>query len=293
MNLQFTSTGSHLAQGEGPWKMETNFRYVQSKAPLLFSVVNAGNFREFVLSLSANAALLWDFEAYSTDKFLHEFCEKYYGKEHAIEAVRLYRNFFNAYWQQRRSTFPGMERQYIFQDLPYATAFRRIAQGFSNPNADIFADVGFERVPGRSFNIVPEDNQAETKMDALRIGMKQSAEKFGAVVAEAERLKNRLPAAYRVFFNDNLIVQAQFMTHLSRSLHHFAISYQNQTNRELAVESIRVSIDELKAAQAALLEAEHGAFVHWYDGDEGGMFRLSETIQRLERISETLKRGRQ
>ena len=288
MNLQFTSTGSHLAQGEGPWKMETNFRYVQSKSPLLFSVVNAGNFREFVLSLSANAALLWDFEAYSTDKFLHEFCEKYFGKEHAAEVARLYRDFFNSYWQQRRSTFPGMERQYIFQDLRYATAFRRIAQGFSSPDADIFADVGFERVPGRSFNIVPEDNQTETKMDALRVGTKLSAEKFGTVAAEAELLKNRLPEEYRTFFKDNLIVQAKFMAHLSRSLHYFVTSYQNQTNREFAVESIRVSIDELKAAQATLLETEHGAFVHWYDGDEGGMFRLSETIQRLERISETL-----
>ena len=293
MNLQFTSTGSHLAQGEGPWKMEANFRYVQSKAPIFYSVVNAGNFREFVLSLSANAALLWDFEAYSTDKFLQEFCEKYYGKEHAAEAARLYRNFFNAYWQQRRSTFPGLERQYIFQDLRYATAFRRIAQGFFDANADIFADVGFERMPGRSFNIVPEDSQSETKMDALRAGMKRSAENFEAVAAEAEQLKSRLPQEYRTFFNDNLVVQAKFMAHASRSLHHFVVSYQNQTNREAAIEAIRVSIVELKAAHAVLLEAEHGAFVHWFDGDQqDGKFRVLDTIQRLERISETLKGGR-
>jgi hypothetical protein len=290
MNLQFTSTGAHLAQAEGPWKMEANFRYVQSKAPLFFSVVNAGNFREFLLSLSANAALLWDFDAYSTDSFLLEFCARYFGEEHAAEAARLYRDFFNAYWQQRRSTFPGMERQYIFQDLRYATAFRRIAERFFTPEIDPFVETGFERVPGRTFNIVPEDNQVETRMDALRIGMKQSAEKFGAVVAEAEELKNQLPEDYRTFFNDNLVVQAKFMAHISRSLHHFVVSYQNQANREVAIEAMRVAIDELKASHAALLEAEHGAFVHWFDGDEAGMFRISQTVQRLERIYEPLKR---
>src|SRR5690606_14594369 len=32
LNLQFTSTGAHLAQAEGPWKMEFNYRFVNSKA---------------------------------------------------------------------------------------------------------------------------------------------------------------------------------------------------------------------------------------------------------------------
>ena len=291
MNLQFTSTGSHLAQGEGPWKMEANYRYVNSKSPLLFSVVNAGNFREFLLSLSANAALLWDYQAYSTDKFLLEFCERYFGKEHATEAARIYRNFFYAYWQQRRSTFPGMERQYIFQDLRYATAFRRIGEKFFQPEVDPFVETGFERVAGRTFNIVPEDCQAETKIDALLAGMEQSAKKFGAVVAEAEKLKNRLPEEYRTFFNDNLIVQAKYMTHLSRSLHQFVVSYKNQaTNRALAVEAMRGAIDELKTAQAALSEAEHGVFAHWYDGDQGGKFDLTRVLQRLERLDATLKK---
>ena len=43
MNLQFTSTGAHLAPAEGPWKMEANYRYVNTRGPLTFSVVNAGN----------------------------------------------------------------------------------------------------------------------------------------------------------------------------------------------------------------------------------------------------------
>jgi hypothetical protein len=66
MNFNFASTGAHVAPAESPWKMEFNYRYVNDKAPLFFSVVNVGNFREFVLELSANAKFLWDCDAYDS-----------------------------------------------------------------------------------------------------------------------------------------------------------------------------------------------------------------------------------
>ena len=114
----------------------------------------------------------------------------------------------------------------------------RIQQKFLDPDIELFAGDRNERVPGRMFNIVPEDCQAATQMGALLAGMEQSAEKFGAVVAAAENLKKRLPEEYQTFFNDNLVVQAKFMTHVSRSLHHFVAAYKNQTNRELAAKLV-------------------------------------------------------
>ena len=80
MNLQFTSTGAHLAPAEGPWKMEFNYRYVNSKAPLLFAVVNAGNIREFVTEMSAYAKMMWSYADYDTDSWLNGFCAQYFGK---------------------------------------------------------------------------------------------------------------------------------------------------------------------------------------------------------------------
>ena len=43
----------------------------------------------------------------------------------------------------------------------------------------------------------------------------------------------------------------------------------------------------MKAAQQALLEAEHGVFVHWYDKE--GQFGLTKTIERLEKVFTALK----
>ena len=70
----------HLAPAEGPWKMEANYRYVNTRGPLTFSVVNAGNLREFVMEMSANARMMWDMQAYNTDSFLIDFCSQYFGQ---------------------------------------------------------------------------------------------------------------------------------------------------------------------------------------------------------------------
>ncbi len=98
MNFQFTSTGAHLAAAEGPWKMEFNFRYVNSRRSLALSVVNAGNLREFVMELSANASMMWNMVTYDTDEFLYDFCVRYFGKKHAKEVMQLYRDYYHAYW---------------------------------------------------------------------------------------------------------------------------------------------------------------------------------------------------
>ena len=99
MNFQFTSSGSHLAAAEGPWKMEKNFRFVDAKCkqPLAFSVVNAGNLREHVCELSANAAMMWNFDDYKTDDYMKKFCKTYFGEEFADDIAALYKDFYFSY----------------------------------------------------------------------------------------------------------------------------------------------------------------------------------------------------
>jgi|GEM_PF-2133443 len=41
----------------------------------------------------------------------------YFGQTYASEIAGLYKDFFNAYWSQKRADIAGFERQYIFQDI--------------------------------------------------------------------------------------------------------------------------------------------------------------------------------
>ena len=293
MNFQFTSSGSHLAQGEGPWKMERNFRYVDGKStrPLEFSVVNAGNVREFVMTMSANAAMMWDFQEYDTDTFLAEFCTRYFGPEHAGEIAGLYRDFFDSYWRQKQPDLDGFDRQYIFQDMRYARAIEQLTAHFStgyapNPLQDRAA---FAPIPGEYFRIVPADGGAPNQLDAIVKGTESSIASLEAVVARGERLLDALPRTRRVFFNDNLLVQARFMLHLNETLNLVTRAFMNLETgaNETTVELLDMAADSLGAARHALDQAEHGKFTGWYDGDS--KFKMDGLEQRIQQARDGIQ----
>lgn len=283
MNLQFTSTGAHLAPAEGPWKMEANYRYVNGKAPLQFSVVNAGNIREFVLSMSANARMMWDYDAYDTDNFLVGYCAQYFGDKNAEKIAGLYRDFFRSYWQQKPSDFPGFERQYLFQDLRYGRAMDMINGTFRDFKPSPLGDIGYERVPGRSFRL-GFDNQ----VDSLLKGTAMAAPKFKEVADRCEKMTKRIPAGKRKFFRDNLYAYARYMEYLNMSMFHYVTAYKGQDDRQLCRENLKLAIDYLEKARQALFETQEGVFGKWYAGDN--LFNFNRKLDNMRKRLQELDR---
>lgn len=280
MNLQFTSTGAHLAPAEGPWKTEFNYRYVNSKKPLLFSVVNVGNLREFVMEMSANAKMMWDMDAYDTDCFLLDFCEQYFGKKHAQDVFKLYNDYYWAYWLPKPSEFQGLDRQFIFQDNRYARVFNQLEKNFAankyNPNP--LREIGFERIKGRSFRIA-----GESQVDSIIAGTLVSGQKFHKVALEAEQLSKKLPKQYRQFFYDNLWSYALYMAEMNDALHLYVKAYKEAEHR---LELIRESRTHLLAAREALLKSQHGVFNTWYSTEKIiGFDKILSGMDKIEKAS--------
>jgi hypothetical protein len=283
MNFQFTSSGAHLAQAEGPWKMEKNFRMVGaiSRRPLEFSVVNAGNIREFLLELSANAAMMLDVDGYDSDRYLEAFCGKYFGATNAAAVAALYRDFYDAYWTQKKADLPGFDRQYIFQDQRYARAMEQILSQLTNPRNLDPIDPNARDVDGRYFGIVPEDSSARTQIEAIERGTETAIKRLSDVVRRADKLLPAIPEQGRAFFNDNLRVQATFMLHLNRALQSVARAMTALPDRSQALEFLHAARQSTGAMREALREAEHDTFTRWYDGDRlFGLNRLGERIDR-------------
>jgi hypothetical protein len=281
MNFQFTSSGAHLAQAEGPWKMEQNFRMVNhsSGRPLEFSVVNAGNIREFLLELSANAAMMNDLGSYRTDGFLEQFCGQYFGPANGAAVAALYRDFYDAYWTQKKPDLPGFDRQYVFQDQRYARAIESIlAQLQKGRNLDPL-DERAKGAAGGYFRIVPQDNGAANQVDAILHGTSAAIERLTPVVARADALRPVIAEQGRSFFNDHLRVQAHFMLHLNRALQSVAGALAALPDKGNAARSLRSARESLGAIKAVLHEAEHDRFTGWYDGDRlFGVSRLTERV---------------
>ena len=282
MNLQFTSTGAHLAPAEGAWKMEFNYRYVDSKAPLYFSVVNAGNIREFVFELSANARMMWDMHTYDSDRFLLDYCRQYFGSRHADEAAALYKAYYDAYWQQKPSDFAGLKRQYLFHDLRHVQVLKQVSPRFFSFDPNPLKDIGYERVRNRSFRL-GRNNQVDTLIG----GTGQAAVRFAAVADRCRKLYDKLPAAQRPFFRDNLLAPCQYMQHLSSTVCHFMQAYKNQHDPHTCADELQQSVAQLEQAQAALYATQEGVFDTWYAGD--WIFGLNDRLKALRNLQSKLQ----
>jgi hypothetical protein len=294
LNFNYTSCGAHLTQAQGPWRMEESFRIANASSgrPLEWSLVDVGNLREFVLELSANARMMWDFDGYRTDAFMDEFCAQYFGRANAPRVAALYRDFYNTYWTQKKPDLPGFERQYLFYDLRYARALDEILAQLPkgrdlDPLYDWRSDYGMpvtgkddkKDLSGRFFSIVPEDNGAKTQIEAILTRTAASTSKLTAVVARADALLSSLPRQEGVFFNDNLRVQARFMLDLNKVLHDVAQAMEVLPDRRKAVDSLQAAGRAASAMYDDLREAEHGRFTGWYDSERiFGLNQLKEKI---------------
>ncbi|HTG55030.1 MAG TPA: glycosyl hydrolase 115 family protein, partial [Niabella sp.] len=285
-NYQFTSTGSHLAAGEGPWKMEKNYRFIAGKTnrPLAFSVVNAGNLREFLMELSANAVMMWDMKSFSSDAFLLKYSEQYFGRKQAREVAKLYKTYYDAYWQQRKPDLEGFDRQYIFQDLRYKRAIAELAENFLKlpRNQNPLTDIAAEQLKGRTYRLIPQDNHASDQVSAIIYGTTASAKKFLQVKNKAEAMVLKIPVAQRTFFKDNLLQPANYMYYLNESLLQLANGYQ-ESNQQQKKRYVTKARKALQQAQQALQSTATGNFRDWYQGDR--VFGFKEVFKLLDRIS--------
>jgi len=291
MNFGFASTGAHVAPAESPWKMEFNYRYLNSKAPLYFSVVNVGNFREFVLELSANSKLLWDYDSYDTDQFMIDYCMQYFGEEYATDVAALYKDFYNAYWIPKESEFEGLERQFVFQDLRYARVFDHVFEKFIEPqpvpDLNPLHKIGYESVPGRTFRIDPEFNNADNQVDAMLNAMKLTIPRFESVALQCSEMMLKLEDDKKTFFNDNLRVYSYYMTHLSKTLYHYIYAYKHQNDKQVLIKNLDLAHIEITRAQQYLFEAQHGVFSSWYSNADP--LKRTFQINRLKGYLTTLK----
>ena len=288
-NFQFTSTGSHLAAAEGPWKMAANYRVVDAigNGPLAFVVVNAGNIREHLTELSANAAMMWDFKGFDADSFLCKYCARYFNEGHAESVARLYRDYYEAFWEQKTPDISGFRRQYIFQDMRYARAVEMLLNDMEkgverrnpldgNPldNADT-GSVGYFRV-----DLAPGDLG---QIDALLRGTEESGAKFESLVSR-ERAIGSSGGLGSQFLEDNLLSKTRLMVALNELLHETALAYREQSNSGLERRHLINAIAAADAARSALDATRHDTFDRWYASDH--LFGLASLRNRLNALAE-------
>lgn len=272
-NFQFTSTGSHLAAAEGPWKLASNYRTVAKLSPsgLTFTVVNAGNIREHLAELSANADMLWRFANFDGQRFFEKFSARYYGRDVAAEAAQLYRDYYLAYWTQKKPDLPGFERQYLFQDERYARAaemlLKDMAKGVSRPNPlDGHPLDNADKGSVGYFRVELADGDRD-QVDALLRGTTEAGARFAAVYAKAQAMLARVAPQGRDFFQDNLAARAQIMTQVNAMLHELTLAYRAQGKSKDRVDHLQRTVQALGGLKSGLDALSVKQLKGWYAGE--------------------------
>jgi len=236
--------------------------------------------------------MLWDYKSYNTDKFILDYCSRYFGEQHAKEVAQLYKDFYMAYWQPKATEFEGMERQYLFQDLRYARAFDHMYDVFyasiETVNMNPLHKIGYESVPGRTFRIDFEHNSSDNQVDAMLHGMENTIPKFELVAARCSKLMFKLDKDKQTFFNDNLRLYSYYMTHLSKALYHYVYAYKHQAKKDVLLRHLNLAFVEITRAQQYLFEGEHGIFATWYSGAEplARTFQLDALLNKITLLKE-------
>lgn len=291
MNFDFVSSGSHLTAAEGPWKMEKNFRYADDKVkqPLTFSVVNAGNIREFVRELNAYAVMMWDFSSYNSDQFMLDYCRLYFGDKYADDIAALYKDFYYSYWNQKKPDLPGFDRQYIFHDLRYARAIEEIYKKWDREYSENPLDDRGISTGGRYFSLVPEDNNARNQLEAIIKGTEQSMIKLQRVNARADYIYKKLSPQAQSFFNDDLRLQAVFMLELNKTLNNLVHAYQanKDGSSDQAGDYIENALESAANLRTVKSDAEHGTFKDWHAPDRS--FKMRELHEKISELKQKLK----
>ncbi len=286
-NCQFTSTGSHLVPGEGPHKMEWNFRTVRDRSPtgLTLGRVNAGNVREHLMEIAAFAALMWDFESYDSSDFIRAFSARYFGQEQAEDIARLYEAFYRAYWRQRGPDLEGYDRQYIFQDLRLHRSIPILVDVLQGQPTNLNPFPG-----GDWYRIDPAFTVADSEVDALARGLGLSASELRALAVQAETLSGRLDLSHRSFFDESLRLHIEVLLALTESVRLLseAVLAQDRDDMDARAEFIELAYAELSRLDTLLDAAAQGIWQGWYDPvrDEsrGSIFRLPERLQDIRKL---------
>ena len=291
LNLQFNSTGSHLAAGEGPWKIEHNLGIVSSQAGpgnLVLVELNIGNVREFAMEIELGGDLAWNLQSYLADKTtvsetLRIFCARYFGSAHAPQVAALYAAYYSAYWEQRRPDFPGgFPRQFIFDDLRYSQAAQSLLTHLASAN---YSANPFRTDDPNYFGIMPADCGATSQVEAVLNGTAAAAKAMKPIVASCKVLLTQLPQQYRAFFKDDLFLQAEFMLQINLMLQSLALATlsQGKGNRAEIADDLRAAATALNAAEESLNERTHAPFfATWYANERiFGVQRLTRTLEGI------------
>jgi hypothetical protein len=282
-NLQYTAVGSHLVEAQSPRKLHQALKLVRDRASGTLGelMLNVGNIRDFPLGLSAAAALAWDFDSFDPAMLTRDYCARYFGREQAQAAARIYQGLFDAYWEPHApEPYAPIARQYLFTDLKTAryieAVLKIISQGVYDGNPI--------KHPYWQGSVAPRFLDAADQLSAILAGNEKMIARLDALKAECETCAAALAPGARARFNSTVLTPVAFLLASNRLLNGLIGAARMLPDRPAVTVKLAGARREADAVLAILKAGDAGEFSHWHERAGQYGFRARDYAAEIDAL---------
>ena len=275
-HVQLSRSRNHLTEGSEPEKMMFNYKNAVAKGDTYYSILNVSNLREFVYSVSLNAAIVWDIDRTELNGFTKDFCARLYGDESIAKFYEEYYNCFFDLGKEIAETMPpAMFYHHDYGNLPFMLmpAFDYNVETIALHAIDEMVGVK----PYREFrvplaNILPK--------------LKGARRRFGALLKKVSAKGEALAPCKRKAYDTHIRMHTEFLYYEHLWAEHVVLAALLQgKEKELHIKSALEACKCLR--DVALARCTKGKWKHWYRGSRvEGLQRLD--VFKLIKITEAL-----
>lgn len=281
---QLWGSGPHLAQAIPPSKTHEMFKKVVEHQSNDYLIMNVSNIREFVLGIEASTAMLWDFEAFTVDGFLQDWCARRFP-EAPDEAREVYQQFFDAYQLSGEKQLPvfldGLQRG---KGMGILNQLDRTLKKTKQKEGEW---AGIDR-KGDPFHKSLSDMHPEAKGDlnSQLAQLQQQLDALEKVRTMAKDVEGKLTGQSQAFFTANLVAQANILYGIGnwlRACLQAQIALTEAQDMQQAHKHLQAALAALEPVETGKALAATGKWKDWYRGDK--KMNLDEVRERTEEIT--------
>ena len=254
----FWGCGPHLVQGNKPEKIYYNYKNAIDKGDTRYSILNVGNFREFVFNIKCVADLTWDFDNFNTDTFRLKWCEKEFKVDNPCEISEIYKEYYECFHEMDSTIIPG--QMLLMDGMTRRVAFMLI---------EIIRGRAFRKLDiqnTRLFDFKSTNDFVTYYMNATREGIKRFKSLYNKAVATLQNI----PEDRQQFFVANMIVHIEIILGLYKWVYNLCLAAVDRTTCKDDTK-YKEHIDNAVFALAKICvdrrKAASDKWAHWYDGD--------------------------
>lgn len=268
---QLWGAGPHLAQGIPPHQTYKVFKEAVSHRATDYAILNVSNIRPFLLGFASSAEMLYNFEDYDPETFMHDWATKRF-QEHTKEITSLYKAYFQSFvlhdTQQVPMLLDGQTRSFALGLINELKKYLNDPVEFQKSREEREKNKYQARDATLAINDAHPKPQDDDELLDKVISQKQQ---HIAVLEMTEKLIPSLDTKSADFLNTDLLAPLQIMIGLEEWLEALllakkALDQHNLQEIEVQLQNTMHAFQRIRHGQR--FHTQTAKWGHWYRGEK-------------------------